>query len=677
LAFSAALQAAPKGAAAKKISYDEHVLPILKDKCLACHNQDKAKGGLRMHTFTNLMTGSSSGEIVKPGDPESSTLYQVVTHKQEPFMPPESPMLAKERLEIIRQWIAGGALENAGSKAIAAKPKVDVGLTSIVKGKPAGPPPMPAGKLRLEPVVKTARASALTALAASPWAPLLAVAGQKQVLLYHSDSLELLGILPFLEGIPHVLKFSRNGSLLLAGGGRGGKSGSVVLWSVKTGQRILTVGAESDCVLAADISADQSQIALGGPSKMIRVYSTKDGKLLREIKKHTDWVTALEYSPDGVLLATGDRNGGLFVWEAFTGREYFSLRGHTKAITGLSWRNDANVLASASEDTTVRLWEMENGNQIKSWGAHGEGVQSLQFSRDGLIVSCGRDRLTRTWDQNGSQKWVFAAFADVALRATFSHDAGRVVAGDWTGELRVWNSADGKLVGKLVSNPPPVKERLLAASKDLAAAETAHKSLAAKASAAQTASQKAAADVAAAKKAAADKAASAKNAPAAVPPAKIAADKANADLVTVQKEVAAKALQAKALADKAVQSKVAADKAKTNQALNAAALKDQTAATQAAAELTALQIKAATLTATAKAANDRLAAAQRAVTATQAAATAAAKQVEFLTAVAKALAATAEKAKVEADLANAAVAAARARVERLKGALGVVKKSGK
>ena len=70
---------------------------------------------------------------------------------------------------------------------------------------------MPSPKLSLEPLVRTTRANALTALASSPWAPLVAVGGQKQVLLYHSDTLELLGVLPFPEGVPHVLKFSRNG----------------------------------------------------------------------------------------------------------------------------------------------------------------------------------------------------------------------------------------------------------------------------------------------------------------------------------------------------------------------------------------------------------------------------------------------------------------------------------
>src|SRR4029078_3641845 len=214
----------------------------------------------------------------------------------------------------------------------------------------------------------------------SPWAPLAAVGGQKQVILYNTDTGALVGFLPFEYGQIDSIKFSRNAKFVLVAGGRGGQSGHAVLLNVETGAKVLEVGkSEADAILAADISADQTQIAVGGPGKLVRIYSTSDGSVLREIKKHTDWVTAVEFSPDGVLLATGDRNGGLFVWEAFTAREYFTLRGHTSAITEVSWRLDSNVVGSGSEDSSVRLYEMENGNQVRTWGAHGGGAQSLRY----------------------------------------------------------------------------------------------------------------------------------------------------------------------------------------------------------------------------------------------------------------------------------------------------------
>jgi len=193
---------------------------------------------------------------------------------------------------------------------------------------------------------------------------------------------------------------------------------------------------------------------------MLRIYTTSDGKLLHEIKKHTDWITSLEFSPDGVLLATADRSSGLVVWEAFTGREYFNLRGHTAAVTEVSWRQDSNILLSSSEDGTIRQWEMENGTQARSWAGHGGGTLGARYGMDGRIVSAGRDKLVKLWDGNGAAQRSFEAMPDLALRATLTHDGTRVVAGDWTGQVAVFASADGKRLGELSANPPGLSERI-------------------------------------------------------------------------------------------------------------------------------------------------------------------------------------------------------------------------
>lgn len=474
LALGSHLVAAdPKGK--KKLTFDDDIAPMLREKCGNCHNPDKKSSGLIVTNYQKLMEGGAGGVCVKPGDPDNSTLYTVVAHKAEPFMPPRSPKLPDEYANKLQQWILEGALENSGSKAPLMKPKADISLGKVSRGRPEGPPPLPVlgpnAKFSLDPVRKTPRANAIIAMAASPWAPLVAIGGNKQIILQNSDTREVLAILPFPEGTPTVLKFSRNGSLLLAGGGRGAALGRAVVWNVQTGERIIQVGEETDSVLAADISPDQTMIALGGPSKMVRIHSTRDGKILHQIKKHTDWITALEFSPDGVLLATGDRSGGLFVWEAFTAREYYGLRGHTAQITDISWRPDSNVVASASEDTTVRLWEMENGGQIKSWGAHGGGALSVRYGMDGNIVTAGRDRQVKFWDGNGTLKKAYDAMPDLALKAVLSHDSSRAIGGDWAGNVLVWQAADGKRLGELTANPDPLPERVLKLGQSLKAAQ--------------------------------------------------------------------------------------------------------------------------------------------------------------------------------------------------------------
>ena len=449
---------------APKVTYADHVLPILRAKCLSCHNTDKKSGGLDLSNFTAVKAGGGSGEIFDAGNSGASILWKVINHEEEPKMPPNSEKLPAEMLAVIKNWIDGGALETTGSKALTGKkPKMDLKLSSAPTVRPEGPPPMPE-RMSLAPVIKTKTTTAITSLAVNPWSPLAAVPGQKQVLLYNTSTLELVGVLPYPEGIPQVLKFSRSGSLLMAAGGHAAAQGKVVVFNVRTGERVAEVGDELDTVLAADISPDQSLIALGGPAKMIRVYSIADGSKVWESKKHTDWVTSIAFAPDNVLLATGDRNGGAFVWEAETGREFHTLKAHTAMITGFSWRLDSNILASSSEDTTVRLWEMENGGNVKGWGAHGAGASSVDFARDGRIISSGRDRVVKIWDQNGTAVRAFEAMGDIALACAICNETNRVIGADWTGAIRVWNAVDGAKIGDLTPNPPTLEERLAAAN---------------------------------------------------------------------------------------------------------------------------------------------------------------------------------------------------------------------
>jgi WD40 repeat protein len=464
-------------AADDKVTYQDHILPLFRNSCLNCHNPDKKKAGLDLSTYAGAMAGGGTGKAIEPGDPDGSLLFRLVKHEEEPSMPPKSDKLPDKDLDLIKRWIAGGVLETSGSTAVASsKPKLDLTVQVAGKGKPTGAPVMP-GDLLLEPTIHTARTGAVLAMASSPWAPLVAVGGQKQVLLYNSKTLELLGVLPFPEGFPDVLRFSRSGKLLLVAGGVGAKSGKAVLFDVANGNRVTEVGDELDSVLAADISPDQTTVALGGPSKVVKLFSTANGAMTAKIKKHTDWVTAVAFSPDGKFLASGDRNGGLFVWEAETANEVYNLPGHKAAVTSLRFRGDGgNLLASGGEDGRLVLWNIADGKPVKDLKANQPGILSLDFAPDGRLVTAGRDNVLRTWKPDGSPLKSFPKFNDVALHAVFDQSDGgtRVIGADWTGAVRVFDAEKpDKPLGTLDPNPPAIAERVAKANAELSERQAA------------------------------------------------------------------------------------------------------------------------------------------------------------------------------------------------------------
>src|SRR6476469_6614211 len=69
----------PASAAEQKITYDDQLAPILRQRCSSCHNSNAKKADLDITNYAGLMRGGSSGAAIEPGDPDSSHLFLLVT----------------------------------------------------------------------------------------------------------------------------------------------------------------------------------------------------------------------------------------------------------------------------------------------------------------------------------------------------------------------------------------------------------------------------------------------------------------------------------------------------------------------------------------------------------------------------------------------------------------------
>jgi chromosome segregation ATPase len=131
---------------------------------------------------------------------------------------------------------------------------------------------------------------------------------------------------------------------------------------------------------------------------------------------------------------------------------------------------------------------------VKTWNAHG-GVQSVEFFRDGKLLTCGRDHQVKLWTADGKQQGPNLALGEMAMRAATTFDNSRIIAGDWAGDVRVWNAADGKQIGTLSADPPLISERLKVANAELEKHRVDHDRLAAAAAASIAQMSKTAADL--------------------------------------------------------------------------------------------------------------------------------------------------------------------------------------
>jgi nitrate/TMAO reductase-like tetraheme cytochrome c subunit/mono/diheme cytochrome c family protein len=90
----------------EEVTYDGVMAAIFNANCTSCHGSGGMKG-LNLSTYEGIMTGSSSGPVVIPGDPENSLIYQELTGTT-----PHFAQLTNSQLELLKAWIEAGAPEN-------------------------------------------------------------------------------------------------------------------------------------------------------------------------------------------------------------------------------------------------------------------------------------------------------------------------------------------------------------------------------------------------------------------------------------------------------------------------------------------------------------------------------------------------------------------------------------
>src|SRR5439155_6318807 len=96
------------------VDFEKEILPFLKNHCLACHNQTKAKADLVLETPQTILKGGESGPAVIPGNGGESLLLHLASHQKKPTMPPRENKVAAsdltpEQLGLIKLWIDQGA----------------------------------------------------------------------------------------------------------------------------------------------------------------------------------------------------------------------------------------------------------------------------------------------------------------------------------------------------------------------------------------------------------------------------------------------------------------------------------------------------------------------------------------------------------------------------------------
>lgn len=268
----------------KPVSYFKDVRPIFQAHCQGCHQPAKARGEYVMTVFDKLVAGGQSGQLaVVPKQPEKSHLIEQITPADgKAKMPEGKKPLADTEIELIKSWIAQGAVDDTPANAKA--------------------------KYSAEHPPTYSRPPVVTSLDFSPDGQLLAMSGFHEVLLVNPVDGKLVGRLIGLAERIQSVRFSPDGKRLAVSGGLPARMGEVQVWDVAKRKLELSVPVTYDTVNGVSWSPDGTKIAFGCADNTVRVVDASSGEQLLYQGSHNDWVLDTVFSADGAHLVSVGRD---------------------------------------------------------------------------------------------------------------------------------------------------------------------------------------------------------------------------------------------------------------------------------------------------------------------------------------------------------------------------------
>ena len=328
------------------------------------------------------------------------------------------------------------------------------------------------------PIAVLGHAGGVNAAAFSSDDASIATAGQDRVArLWDAATGQLL--LSFEHaGVVETLAFNPDGSRLVTGS----RDGTTRIWDLSNHRERAYLQLDSPVRVVA--VARDGDVAAGRDDTRVTLAH---GAVRTTLADHTGAVRAAAFSPDGRLVTASD-DGNVVVWAA--GRPVLRLA-HDRPVRAIAISTDGERVVTACDDGHLRSWSLRAGALIGEW-RHTVALAAIALSPtsdlvvalddDGQVIvwrgAVQLDRRKRTesaaravaFSHDGTRlvvsgatdaqifevgRGAVATTAAVALdgplqdvrAVVFTGDDSRVITGGGDGLAKVWDAANGKLIG--------------------------------------------------------------------------------------------------------------------------------------------------------------------------------------------------------------------------------------
>jgi len=331
---------------------------------------------------------------------------------------------------------------------------------------------------------------AILSVAFSPTDPAILASGAQDasVRLWQVDSGALLQTFTDHNGEVSALAFSPDGEQLASGERhkslnplKGFWGGSVQIWRVADGVRLLTIDTDMRRVNSLAFAPDGATLVTGEAwlsvdlwRGRLRLWQVATGTHLRDLGAFDASVDGVAFAADGETVAAALRNGTLVLQQTRDGAAaplQPSAFPAQQPLVSVAFSLDGSLLAAGSADGALLLWQADNGALLQQLHDYTGAITSVALAPDGTLAwgesstsfALGEARLTLEARNGAVQLWRVSdgvqlhklqeTLADGDVEAVALSPDGTLLAagGSWNlprqdGAVRLWQVADGTLL---------------------------------------------------------------------------------------------------------------------------------------------------------------------------------------------------------------------------------------
>ena len=190
---------------------------------------------------------------------------------------------------------------------------------------------------------------------------LIAIGNQNETVLYDIESKEELHRFDgshFFDR--NAVSFSPDNTILAIGG----DPGEVILWDVKTGEKLDTLVEPFVREATSFVFSSDGSILIARYAGRIRIWDIHTRKqLYSTLVEKVKVVDILTLSPDGQILLTAkwhhEYGSQIQLWDVKAESKLIHLEGHSEQIESMVFSHDGKVLATGGKDGSILLWDWD------------------------------------------------------------------------------------------------------------------------------------------------------------------------------------------------------------------------------------------------------------------------------------------------------------------------------